>query len=385
MRSADSHEIVLLGAGHAHLHVLNEWRRAGRQRGRITCISDFPTAAYSGLLPAVLARQEPLAAMEIDLGALCQRGGARFVVGHVTNVDVHARRITLSGGDTISYDTLSIGVGSVPRFEGVEISADAPLVSIKPMQTLTKRLELAAARLGSVDSAMATVRVAIVGGGAGGVEVALCIRRFLEPLVEPTRRILLSLVNAGSLISGSGSGLVRRARHALHHAGIEIVERRVTAVRGEGLGFAGGDHLAADLVLWATGAAPAPMLATIALPKDAAGFLETTATLQSAADPAVFAAGDAGTQRTSSSAKAGVHAVRQGPILLENLRRMVDGRDLQPYVPQRTFMKLLNTGDERAIGEWRNLSFAGGWVWRMKMAIDRRFVDRYRAPQGARG
>lgn len=189
--------------------------------------------------------------------------------------------------------------------------------------------------------------VVIVGGGAGGVEVALCVPRYLDAVLDAACGIDLSLVNEGPLLPGSGGGLVKRARRALDRARVAVIDERVSAVTSNGLVLASGRDVAADLVLWATGAAPAPILDTIALPKDARGFLETTASLQSPADPAVFAAGDAGTPRHAPVPKAGVHAVRQGPVLLENLRRVVDGAEPRPYTPQRTFMKLLNTGDGR--------------------------------------
>jgi NADH dehydrogenase FAD-containing subunit len=116
----------------------------------------------------------------------------------------------------------------------------------------------------------------------------------------------------------------------------------------------------------------------IDIAKDEHGFIETTMCLQSASAPSIFAVGDAGTQRHLPAPKAGLYAVRQGPVLLENLRRVILVQELRPFAPQRTFMKLLNTGDGRAIGEWRAFSFEGAWVWRMKMGIDKRFVSRYR-------
>jgi selenide,water dikinase len=373
--SARAQDVVLLGAGHTHLHVIRHWQSSGSARARITCVSDFASAAYSGLVPAVLARQRPPSAMEIDLAALCRAAGANLVVGQVTAVDVGARRLTLSDGRIVPFDTLSVGVGSVPRFDGVDIAADARVVSIKPLQTLMRRLSAAAERITPLGN---SIRVTTVGGGAGGVEVTLCVPRFLQSVLGNRRAIELSLVNAGSFLPGSGAGLVRRVRRALDRARVNVINQRVTAVRSDRLELADGRHEAVHLVLWATGAAPPPVLATIALAKDSHGFLETTASLQSASDPAVFVVGDAGTQRGGPAEKAGVHAVRQGPVLLDNLRRTVEGAGVRAFTPQPTFMKLLNTGDGRAIGEWRNLSFEGAWVLRMKMAIDLRFVARYR-------
>ena len=76
--------------------------------------------------------------------------------------------------------------------------------------------------------------------------------------------------------------------------------------------------------------------------------------------------------------KAGVYAVRCGPILAENLRRLAARRDLRVYRPQRGFLSLLNLGDGTAIGVERGFSFEGRWVMRLKDRIDRRFMEKYR-------
>jgi selenide,water dikinase len=64
-------------------------------------------------------------------------------------------------------------------------------------------------------------------------------------------------------------------------------------------------------------------------------------------------------------------------VLWENLHRLLDGRPLIPYEPQSGFLKLLNTGDGRAIGEYQGITFSGRWTWRLKDRIDGRFMDKY--------
>jgi selenide,water dikinase len=140
----------------------------------------------------------------------------------------------------------------------------------------------------------------------------------------------------------------------------------------------------ADVVLWATGAAAPPVLSRMGLPTDAGGFLLTTNTLQSTGSASVFAVGDTGSIDGVPTPKAGVYAVRQGPVLWSNLQRMMSTAPLRRYAPQRTFLRLVNTGDGRAIGEWRGLSFEGVWCRRLKDIIDRGFVGRYQCPQGNR-
>jgi hypothetical protein len=60
---------------------------------------------------------------------------------------------------------------------------------------------------------------------------------------------------------------------------------------------------------------------------------------------------------------------------------MHDGRPLRPYRPQTSFLRLINTGDGRAIGEYRGFTFEGRWCWWLKDWIDRRFIDQF-SPAG---
>jgi NADH dehydrogenase FAD-containing subunit len=94
---------------------------------------------------------------------------------------------------------------------------------------------------------------------------------------------------------------------------------------------------------------------------------------------AVFAVGDSGTIAETPTPKAGVYAIRQGPILWKNLARLLAGQPLLQYAPRSNFLKLLNTGDGQALGEYLGWSFQGRWVWKVKDWIDGRFMDQFRS------
>jgi selenide,water dikinase len=310
--------------------------------------------------------------MEIDLVQLCAAAGARLIVGNVHGLDRAGRRLLLDDRPPLPYDLLSIGIGSVPSRAGVELDPTS-IVPIKPMQTFLDRLD---ARLRTVGRR--PLRVAVVGGGAGGVEVTCCLPPHVRAVLGDVP-LELTLIDAREdVVAGMRPGTIARVRRRLERRGVTLrTGRRVVAV-GDGLvGLDDGATIAADLVLWATNAAAPPILSAIGLPTDDRGFLLTEPTLQTVADPFIFAVGDTGTIRASPTPKAGVYAVRQGPILRENLGRVLDGRPPRPYVPQRGFLKLLNTGDGRAIGEFHGLSFEGRWCWRLKDRIDRRFIARF--------
>ena len=339
----------------------------------LTCVSDSPVATYSGFLPAVLAGQLPKEAMEIDLVRLCVAAGARLIVDRVTGIDRERRTLLFEDRPEVAFDVLSVGIGSQPQLP--ETGADSPsLVTIKPMRSLVDRLEEAVARCSGRPGPL---RVIVAGGGAGGVEVSQCLPARLKALTSSP--VELTLVNGGkNLLPDCLPGTVRRVRQIIDRRGHIVVEQRiVSAVFNNHVQLDDGTNLAADLVVWAASATSPAFSAELDLPTDERGFLLTEATLQTTSGDPIFVVGDSGTIRGIDLPKAGVYAVRQGPVLWRNIVRFIEQRPLQAYEPQSSFLKLLNMGDGGAVGEWRGISFAGRWPMKLKMFIDQRFMDKY--------
>lgn len=369
------HDVVLLGAGHTNAHVLRMWRMKPVPDARLTVISNYPVATYSGMLPGVLAGLYPRERMEIDLVRLCAAAGARLIVGDVTGINLEERTVLMAERPAVPFDVLSIGIGSVPKRDGA-LAAEIVL-PIKPMQTFLPRLDdrLHAA---AVNLDGRPLQIVIAGGGAGGVEITFCLPAHVRARLGEVRLELTIVQSQDRLVPGVTERTAELVERELVGRGVRILrDRRVTEVHAGKVRLDDGTRLPADLVLWATRATPPPLLTKLGLPKHARGFLLTRPTLQTVADLPIFAVGDTGTIQDSSTPKAGVYAVRQGPILFENIGRLLNGRPLREYVPQKGFLKLLNTGDGRAIGEYRGLTLHGRWCWKLKDAIDSRFMDKY--------
>jgi selenide,water dikinase len=374
--SLPKHDVVLLGIGHTNAHVLRMWKMQPIDDARLTCISNFSVATYSGMLPGTLAGQYPPSRMEIDLVRLCAAVGARLIVDEVKGLDVAGQRVLFAERPPVPFDVLSIGIGSVPTQDGVELP-DETALPIKPMQTFLERLEMRLTQLRERDSS-SPLRVAIVGAGAGGVEIAFCLPAGVADILG-TVPLELTLVNSHeTLITGTTEKTARKAKQQLELRGVRLLlGKRVMRVAEGVVTLSDGEQLEADLVVWATSASRTPLLGDLDLPTDERGFLLTHRTLQTTADAPIFAVGDSGTIAGHRTAKAGVYAVRQGPILWENIHRAIEQRPLIEYRPQRDFLKLFNTGDGGAIGEYKGLSFVSGWAWRLKDAIDGKFMDKY--------
>jgi selenide,water dikinase len=221
--------------------------------------------------------------------------------------------------------------------------------------------------------------VVVVGGGAGSVEIAFTLIERLRRGGVEARATLLS--GGSRILADSPEGLVRRVLRRAHARGIEV-RTGVRAVAAEAgvLVCSDGAREPFDLLAWVTGAVASRALASVELPKDERGFLHTLSTLEVEGCEGLFAAGDcAHLVEFPRTPRAGVYAVRQGPVLAHNLRGALEGGRLNRYRPQNDFLTLLNMGDGTAIGTKWGVSFEGSWVMRLKDAIDRRFVRRFQA------
>lgn len=372
-----TNNIVLLGVGHTNAHVLRMWKMGRRPRNsELICVSDFPVATYSGMMPGVLAGQYPAEQMEIDLVRLTQSAGARLVVGRVTGLDRERRRLLFSDRAPLPYDVLSIGIGSRPATQGVEIKDEEAILRIKPMQTFMSRLRHRIAQQNSKREDR-PLRICVVGGGIGSIEIAFALRfRFRkENLGEPEIRLVTSSEYAGK---GLLDSTVTKISQQFSKYRIEVSSRsRVASVEKNQLVLTGGKKIDADIVIWATHASAPELFDQFDLAKDDRGFLMTGPTLQSIDDDRIFVVGDSGTMKDANLDKAGVYAVRQGPVLTKNIRLLLENRTLSHYDPQKNYLKIVNVGDGTAISQHLGRSFYGKLQWWMKDRIDVKFMKMY--------
>lgn len=372
-------DIVLLGVGHTNAHVLRMWRMKPIPNARLTCISDFPVATYSGMLPGTLAGQYQPHEMEIDLFRLCASANARCIVDEVVGLDLEQLQIQFAERAPLSFDVLSIGLGSVPRFS--QWSDAAEVLAIKPMQTFLMRLQQ---RLRDLVQQVRdrTLHIMIVGGGAGGVEIAFCLPDFLEKTLGG-KSWQVSLVDGGDrLLKGSLEKTAAKAKHLLEERNVKVfLNQRVQSVADQKASFESGMIIPCDLAILATGATPPPVLRNLGLPTNEEGFLLTDATLRTMAGLPIFAVGDTGTIQDQPLPKAGVYAVRQGPFLWSNIQRTLENRPLESFKPQQRFLKLLNTGDGKAMIDYAGLSLHSRFGWWLKNAIDKKFMAKYQQYQ----
>jgi len=362
-------KILLVGGGHTHVEVLRRFALAPEPGVELVLVSPDRLTPYSGMLPGLVAGHYTHEQAHIDLEPLAAQAGARFVRDRVVEFDPRTRVAVTASGTREDYDIASLDIGSLPdmRMPGAREHA----IGVKPVDALLDRWS--ALREAAVAGRVG--QIAVVGGGAGGVEVLLAMhyRLVRERSVQLPRFALVS----------DRSNLPRAAERALLAAlvaaGVDRhLGRPAERFDAQGVVLAGGERVPADTIVCATPATPAPWLARSGLACDARGFVRIDGYLRSPSHPQVFAAGDCATQDGTSHPRSGVYAVRQGPSLAANLRAAATGRALATYRPQKRALALISTGGKHAVAVWGRWSVAGDWVWHWKDRIDRRFMARYR-------
>ncbi|MFH2090339.1 MAG: selenide, water dikinase SelD [Pseudomonadota bacterium] len=372
-------DIVLVGGGHSHVIVLRMFAMRPLPGLRLTLICTDTDTPYSGMLPGYIAGHYSFDEVHIDLRRLAGFAGARYYRDEVVGIDRAARQVICRGRPPVAYDALSINIGSTPQLGGVP-GAIEHAVPVKPIRRFNERW---LALFERVRSHAGSTTIAVVGAGAGGVELTLAMQyRLRKELTAQGRdpdELRFHLFSADTEILPTHNASVRRAfesvlaaRGVTLHRGAEV--SRVDAGR---LQARSGETLEADEIVWVTQAGGAPWLAGTGLALDEAGFIRVNENLQSETDPLIFAAGDCAAMNGHNLEKAGVFAVRQGGPLAENLRRSVSGLALRPYRPQQRWLALISTGDQHAVASRGALYARGDWVWRWKDWIDRRFMRKF--------
>lgn len=365
-------DLVFVGGGHAHALALRMLAMAPIRGLRITLVSPASHTPYSGMLPGLVAGHYRFEETHIDLARLCQWAGIRFLASEVTGLDPAAKVLELSGRPSIEYDLVSIDIGSQPELDSVP-GARAHSVAVKPVAGLWQRWREIEAHLARAGDRIGH-RVAVVGGGAGSVELILAMAHALAG-----RDIAFDLWCGGpEILQGYNRGARAAVLSALARHGVSVhIDSRVVEVDAAALVLADGSRQLYDDLFWCTGASAAPWIAASGLACDAQGFLQVRDTLQAMDDDDVFAAGDIAAQVAHPRPKAGVFAVRQGPVLAHNLRARLLGKALRQHRPQQRFLSLVSLGDRRATADKRFLHATGAWVWRWKDHIDRSFMRRF--------
>lgn len=367
--------LVLIGGGHAHVEVLRRFGLVPMPDVELTLVSPHPDSPYSGMLPGWIAGHYRREDCHIDLERLARFARFRFVRSASNGINPEARLVFCENGATLPYDVVSVDTGTrSPAFDTAGALEHA--LPVKPVERFVSKWEELCDRAAA---GWAPGRIVVVGGGAAGAEVLLSMQYRLRQTAPDSETRFELISDTDSILPSHNTRVRKLFESVLENRGVKLqLGRAVERVDDGILRLRGGGTIAADLVVWATGASAPLWPRSVGLATDSHGFILVNDSLQSVSHPQVFAAGDIASIQSHPRPKSGVFAVRAGPPLTGNLRRALLDEPLLDWKPQRHALALISTGDRFAIASRGELSVQGKWVWRWKDWIDRRFVQRYR-------
>ncbi|MBX7496621.1 FAD-dependent oxidoreductase [Qipengyuania sp. 6B39] len=358
--------LLLVGAGHAHLGVIDDWRKHGPPAARTVLVEPLDAMHYSGMVPGWIAGEYRASELQIPLALLVRQAGIEWHKASLVAMDPVARIARLDDGSDVGFDICSLATGGAGQ-AGTVLGSDPRLLDIRPLPGFVSRWQ-ALREIGPKHR-----RIAVVGGGAGGVELAFGFRNS-----EHWSDCAVVLV-AGEhgLLPDHGAPVRHRARHELAAQGIEVLSAEAQFADGE-LVADGRSLEPLDLVVAAVGSGAPDWPRESGLPTDADGFIEVDGHQRVCGFPQILAAGDVARRTDRHVGHAGVHAVYSGPVLAKNLRRMLAGKaPRRSYSPRFMDFYLLNTCRGESILSYAGLGLQGRWLRRLKDWLDTRWIRRF--------
>ena len=372
-------DLVLVGGGHSHVIVLKMFALNPLPGVRLTVITRDAYTPYSGMLPGYVAGHYDFDEVHINLQRLCLSAGAHMCNDEAVGIDLPSNQVICKSGPAVPYDVLSINIGSTPNFNGIPNGLEFT-TPVKPISNFIDRWQ---ALLKRNTEKSGNLRIGVVGAGAGGIELLLAVQFRLKKLLMEKGQLpncveFHAIFKSETILPEFKRAVRKRFERHLNnrnirlHAGVEA-----TAVASDGITVGGNKKIELDEVFWVTDAAAPNWLKTSGLDVDKFGFVRVRDTLQTTTHDNIFASGDIANLIDHPRPKAGVFAVRQGPPLAKNIRSVLVGGKAHPFSPQKSFLKLISTGDKNAVAAKWGWTLEGALVWQWKNWIDRRFIRRF--------
>ena len=370
-KAPSSHDLVLIGGGHSQITVLKKFGMKPVPGLKITLINKNSTSSYSGMIPGYIAGTYCRDDTQINLLNLCKFANARLITDDVTGIDILAKEIYLKNRSPIYYDTLSINSGGEPDINKIK-GAKKYSIPIKPISNFIQVFDEIKNKIKRINK----VSMTIIGGGAGGVEIALSLKKFLD-LENKIEKNITLISKTNYLVSKSSVLTHRNALSLLYKNDVNVIlNDEVVEFQKNILKTKDGKNIKSQFNFLVTSISAPKWISETKLKTTEKGFIEVNQYLQSN-NTDIFAAGDICSIKNYSLSKAGVYAVRQGPILYKNLRSKILKSQFLSYKPQKYFLSLIGDGQKEAIISWGPISFRSKWAWKLKRYIDEGFIKKY--------
>jgi NADH dehydrogenase FAD-containing subunit len=364
--------LLLAGGGHAHMVALAQLDELVEKGYRVTVIGPSEHHYYSGMGPGMLGQIYQPEEIRFATRHLVEKKGGKFVKGKIVKIDAKRQAVLLDTGAEIPYDVMSCNLGSQVPQDIIQGDLEDVFL-VKPIERLLQAqkriLELGPRK---------KVAVGVVGGGPSAVEIAGNLWRLGRlPQMQP---LDIKILTRQTLMPHHPPGVRAKALSSLKKRGISTMEDcDVAEVKTGCVTEKSGDEHRFDILFVAIGVKPNPVFDASGIPTGPDGGLLVNRYLQSPQHPNIFGGGDCIYFKDAPLDKVGVYAVRQNPVLYNNLLAALDGSALQPFEPGGEYLLIFNLGDGTGIfHKWR-IQFGGRLAFKIKDYIDRKFMLKFQA------
>jgi len=362
-------KIVIVGAGHAHLTILKNLQEFKNTGHDVTVVSSSSLHYYSGMGPGMLSGIYRPEEIRFNVKNMSEDRGAVFIEDKVIKIHPQKKEIDLQSGQTLAYDVMSVNTGSFVPVEAPVFSDDL-IITVKPIENMLN------ARRKIIDGLKnKELKITVVGGGPTGVEVAGNLDRLVG---NESGKCRITLIAGTRLLRQFKDGVRNRVLNSLVRRKVHVIEKtRVSAIKGRSVALSDGSDIESDIVFMAVGVKPSPLFKDSGFTIGQDGGMLVNQYLQSVSYPEVFGGGDCISFQPQPLEKVGVYAVRQNPILLNNLQSFLNGNALQQFVPQKSVLLAFNMGDGTAVVQWHSLVWGGRLGFALKNYIDQKFMKNF--------
>ncbi len=365
-------DLLLVGAGHAHLTILKNLRVFSGSGHHVTVINAGKYHYYSGMGPGMLSETYAPGDIRFHVEKMVTDQGGNFIQDKFVGISPQKQTIQTQSGKSIPYDVISFNIGSYVPFPDMKKSLreEKFVFPVKPIENLLMAKNKILSLLKRKKPA-----VLVVGGGAAGVEIAANVCALAD---KHKKAVDITLVTGEKLLNRFNEPFRAKAKAVLKKYRINLLEQaKVDTLLNQCARLNTGVNVSFDIAFWAAGILPSSSLKNSGLPTGADGGLMVNEYLQCVSFPNIFGGGDCISFQGQNLDKVGVYAVRQNPVLFENLKNFLDKKPLKPFVPQNDYMVIFNMGNNEGILKWKNFTYRGKGAFCIKNFIDQRFMKTF--------
>ncbi len=380
MNAKSFYKIILIGGGHSNIQVIKSWAMNPPKNAKLILISDQANAPYSGMLPLYIKGEYTFDEVHFDLRRICALAHVDFIESKVTKIDPEKKIILLENRPSVSYDYASINTGIIPLESFLDYSKEKDekrVVFLKPISKLIYKFEII---LQEITKSNKTLHLAMIGGGAAGIEMTFMIQARLQDL---NKNCNLSLFhNTKELLKGHHVRSQELIVQNLQKSGIKIyLNTEINSFKDNTLTSNNNETYPCDFLFVSTHAMAPSWPKESGLSVCSEGFIKVDNFLNVINSPSLFAAGDCIQFSNFKLNKAGVYAVRQGPILKHNLRHVIgEEKSFIPYKPQKSILGLIHSGVDDVIYSKGRFVHSGKRYYKLKKYIDKKFMENFGLP-----